>query len=190
MFGHEQIYHLARCYDLAFGFRDVGAECDTLTALVARHAQRPLASVLELAAGPARHAREFARRGLAATALDASPAMCGYARHCAQRDAVSVTTLCADMVEFAHPQRFDLALLAMDSISYLLDNDTVLRHLRCVAAHLLPGGLYVLEASHPRDAFCRWCAPAAVSTSSNGWAHWPRRCRAATTPRRCAWWRC
>lgn len=153
MHGHEQIYHLARCYDVAFGFRNVDAECDTLTALVARHAQRPLASVLELAAGPARHAREFARRGVSATALDASPAMCNYARHCAHRGGVTLATVCADMVDFAHPQRFDLALLAMDSISYLLDNDTVLRHLNCVAAHLLPGGLHVLEVSHPRDAF-------------------------------------
>lgn len=63
MHGHEQIYHLARCYDVAFGFRNVDAECDTLTALVARHAQRPLASVLELAAGPARPATRASLRG-------------------------------------------------------------------------------------------------------------------------------
>jgi len=36
-------------------------------------------SVLELAAGPAEHARELGRRGLRATALDWSAAMCGYA---------------------------------------------------------------------------------------------------------------
>jgi len=150
---HAQVYHQARCYDVAFGFRDVAAECDTLAALVARHAGRPVAAMLELAAGPARHAREFARRGAAATALDAVPAMCDYALERAGLDGVDLTAVDADMVEFRLAQRFDLAVLLMDSASYLLDNDAVLRHLRCVAAHLADGGLYVLEMSHPRDAF-------------------------------------
>ena len=56
-------------------------------------------------------------------------------------------------ISFHLPQRFDLAVLLMDSASYLLDNDAVLRHLACVAAHLYEGGLYVLEMGHPRDAF-------------------------------------
>ena len=150
---HRLIYHQARCYDVAFGFRDVAAECDSLAALLARHAGRPAAAMLELAAGPARHALEFARRGAAATALDAAPAMCDYALERAAHAGVHLKAVCADMVDFQLAQRFDLAVLLMDSASYLLDNDAVLRHLRCVAAHLADGGLYVLEMSHPRDAF-------------------------------------
>jgi SAM-dependent methyltransferase len=152
---HHRIYDRARCYDVAFGFRDVAAECDTLAALVARHGagQRGPAAVLELAAGPARHAREFARRSVAATALDAAPAMCDYALACAGSDGVPIKAVCADMVDFQLGQHFDLAMLLMDSASYLLDNDAVLHHLDCVAAHLADGGLYVLEMSHPRNSF-------------------------------------
>lgn len=150
---HQHIYDQARCYDVAFGFRDVAAECDTLAALVARHAGRPLASVLELAAGPAQHAREFARRGAHATALDALPAMRDHALRRATQDGVALTAVCADMIDFHLSPRVDLAVLLMDSASYLLDNDAVLRHLRCVAGHLADAGLYVLEMSHPRDAF-------------------------------------
>ena len=133
----------------------MAAECDTLAALVARHGagQRGPAAVLELAAGPARHAREFARRSVKATALDVAPAMCGYALACAGSDGVPIEAVCADMVDFQLGQRFDLAMLLMDSASYLLDNDAVLHHLDCVAAHLTDGGLYVLEMSHPRDSF-------------------------------------
>ncbi|MDO9355748.1 MAG: class I SAM-dependent methyltransferase, partial [Solirubrobacteraceae bacterium] len=76
--GHPLIYQHARCYDIAFAFRDIAVECDTLEAIALRHLGRPVASVLELAAGPARHAREFARRGVSATALDNSAAMCAY----------------------------------------------------------------------------------------------------------------
>ncbi len=150
---HSHIYHQARCYDVAFGFRNVAAECDTLAGLVARHGGRPVASVLELAAGPARHAREFARRGATATALDAAPAMHGYALARAAEDGVALSAVCADMCNFQIAGHFDLAVLLMDSASYLLDNTTVLRHLHCVAAHLAEGGLYVLEMSHPREAF-------------------------------------
>ena len=112
-----------------------------------------MGSVLELAAGPARHAREFARRGALATALDAVPAMNTYALARAQADGVALHTVCSDMTDFHLSQRFDVAVLLMDSASYLLDNDAVLRHLACVAAHLCEGGLYVLEMGHPRDAF-------------------------------------
>lgn len=161
--GHPRIYQHARCYDVAFGFRDVAAECDTLAELMARHAAPALGAVLELASGPARHAREFARRGAAATALDSAPAMLDYALGCAARDGVPLATACADMGDFRLARRFDLAVLLMDSASYLLDNAAVLRHLGCVAGHLAEGGLYVLEMSHPRDAF-------GVGTSAD--THW------------------
>jgi hypothetical protein len=62
----------------------------------------------------ARHAREFARCGATATALDAVQPMPDYALECARDDGVALT---------------------------------------CVAAQLAPGGLYVIEMSHPRDAF-------------------------------------
>lgn len=150
---HHRIYEHARCYDIAFGFRDVAAECDALAALAARHSGRPVARMLELAAGPARHAREFAHRGAAATALDASPAMLDYALERAAHDGAPLQALCADMCAFRLPHRVDLAVLLMDSASYLLDNDAVLRHLDCVAEALADDGLYVLEMSHPRDAF-------------------------------------
>ena len=150
---HRQVYRRARCYDVAFSFRDVPAECETLLALGERHLGRAPASVLELAAGPARHAREFVRRGLAATALDSAPEMLEYAAGLAAQHGLALHTACVDMTAFTLPQRFDLAVLLLDSSSYLLDNATVLRHLACVARHLNPGGLYVLEMSHPRDAF-------------------------------------
>jgi Methyltransferase domain len=150
---HRRTYELPRIYDVAFGFRDVAAECDALAAMLLRHGGGAPGAVLELAAGPARHARAFARRGARATALDAEPAMIKYAAEGARADGVALQTVCADMTGFSLARRFDLAVLLMDSASYLLDNDAVLRHLRCVADHLVDGGLYVLEMGHPRDAF-------------------------------------
>ena len=160
---HQQIYQRARCYDVAFSFRDVAAECEALLSIATRHLGRAPTSVLELAAGPARHAREFARCGLAAVALDRVPEMLDYASALAAQDGLALQVACADMCAFTLPQRVDLAVLLMDSSSYLLDNDAALRHLACVARHLSPGGVYVLEMSHPRDTF-------GVGTTNN--THW------------------
>jgi SAM-dependent methyltransferase len=148
-----KIYELARYYDIAFGFRDVPAECDFLEALARRYHGRELRSFLELAAGPARHALEFAKRGVRAAALDSAQHMLDYAMDNARQQQLDIDCICADMVSFRLPQIYDVAALLMDSAAYLLDNDAVLKHLACVAEHLAESGLYVLEMTHPRDVF-------------------------------------
>jgi len=89
--------------------------------------------------------------------------MLDYASALAAREGVSLEVACADMVDFTLSRRFDVVVLLMDSSSYLLDNDSVLRHLDCVAWHLTPGGVCVLEMSHPWDGF-------GVGASNN--PHW------------------
>lgn len=153
MDSHTQTYRHAPYYDIAFSFRDLPAECDALCTWALQHGLGPVGSMLELAAGPARHAREFARRGVRATALDQSEAMSAYARSAARAEGVELEVVTADMTDFSLPQSVDLILLPMDSVSYLLDNDAMLAHLAAVGRHLKPGGLYVLEMCHPRDIF-------------------------------------
>ena len=153
MSNHTELYRRAELYDVAFDFRDIAAECDFLEAVCRRVLGRSPANVLELAAGPARHLLEFARRGVRVTGVDLSPAMVRYGRALAAEAKVPIRYRCGDMVEFSLGERFDLAMLLMDSASYLLDNGAVLAHLASVADHLTDGGVYILEISHPRDMF-------------------------------------
>ncbi|TYB41560.1 class I SAM-dependent methyltransferase [Actinomadura chibensis] len=160
------IYDDPWAYELACAFRDVPAEVDALLGWYAEHAadtdHAPApgraapsgtgpATVLELAAGPAEHAREFARRGVAATALDLNPRMCAYASREAAREGVAVDVVEGDMTRLDLGRRFDLAVTMLDSTSHLMTLDAMVAHLRGVAAHLSPGGLYIVEMSHPRD---------------------------------------
>jgi len=149
---HGDFYERALLYDVAFGFKDVPRECDVLADLCRTVVGRPPLSFLELAAGPACHAREFARRGLRSTALDLSEAMAAYGRAEAAEGA-PFTYVVADMTDFRLTPPVDLAAILMDSTAYLLDNDQVLRHLAAVADALVDGGCYVLEMSHPRDVY-------------------------------------
>lgn len=142
------IYDDPAAYELSCAFRDVPAEVDALLRWSARHGRTP-ETVLELAAGPAEHAREFARRGLRATALDLSPAMCA---HAAAR-APELTVVQADMTDFELPERFDLIVTMLDSTAHLHTLDAMAAHLVRAAAHLAEGAVYVLEMSHPGDRF-------------------------------------
>jgi SAM-dependent methyltransferase len=155
------IYDEPELYELACAYRDIPAEVTALQAWFAAHftGGPGVGSVLELAAGPAEHARELAKRGLRAAALDWSAAMCAYAARQAEAAGVALQTVEADMRDFrvAGPDggvaRFDAAVTMLNSVCHLFTLDDLVRHLTAVRAHLVPGGLYVVELAHPADFF-------------------------------------
>ena len=150
---HQAFYRQALYYDIAFAYRDVPTEVSFFEGAFDRHAGRPLQSVLELASGPGYHAIEHARRGVRAVGLDLSPEMIQILRDKARDAAVEVQGVVADMRRFNLGFPVDLALNLLTSISYLLSNDDISEHFGTVAAHLNPGGIYIVENNHPRDFF-------------------------------------
>jgi SAM-dependent methyltransferase len=167
------IYDEPELYELACAYRDIPAEVTALLAWCATHfsGDAPDAgadgarvrSVIELAAGPAEHARELARRGLRVAALDRSPAMCAYAAAQAKAAGVDVDVVEGDMRDFAvvyagsapgeGPVGFDAAITMLNSACHLFTLDDLVRHLIAVRASLVPGGLYIVELAHPADFF-------------------------------------
>jgi SAM-dependent methyltransferase len=161
------IYDVPELYELACAYRDIPAEVTALQAWFATHfagagavgAGAAVGSVLELAAGPAEHARELARRGVHATALDWSAAMCGYAAGQAKAAGVPLDVVEADMRDFrvtapdGGQVMFDAAITMLNSACHLFTLDDLVRHLTAVRAHLVAGGLYIVELAHPADFF-------------------------------------
>lgn len=146
---HDQLYQRAVYYDIALQ-RDVSREAAFIPAVFERHTGRSLASILDIACGPGYHARALARRGVQATGLDYSPGMITLAREYAAQDGVDVAWLQADMRDFRLDAPVDMAICMFDGVDALLTNDDFLRHLRTVAANLNPGGLYLVDCTHPR----------------------------------------
>jgi len=168
------IYDEPGLYQLACAYRDVPAEVSALLSWCGKHWQGGRdrggtgndggpRSVLELAAGPAEHALELARRGFRASALDRSAAMCGYAAAQAKAAGLELDVVEADMRDFSIEGRFDLAITMLNSLCHLFTLDDLVRHLTAVAAHLVPGGLYIAELAHPADYF------APVPRTSSEW---------------------
>jgi len=146
------IYDEPEFYEAACAYRDVPAEVDALLRWSSKHHEPPR-SVLELAAGPAEHARNLARRGLQVTALDLNLAMCARARELAAAAGIPLTVVQADMRDFALPGPVDLAITMLNSLCHLFTLDDMLRHLGAVGRHLERNGLYIMELAHPADYF-------------------------------------
>jgi len=148
------IYDEPEFYEAACAYRDVPSEVDALLRWFGRHHEPGSGlpgPVLELAAGPAEHARSLASRGLDVTALDLNPAMCARAGSLAEKAALKLTVVQADMRDFSLPGRYDLAITMLNSLCHLFSLDDMVRHLTAVGRHLDAGGLYVMELAHPAD---------------------------------------
>lgn len=150
---HNQFYAKAKYYDVAFNFKNVSEENQTIIDVFRQHNRVDPKSFLDIAAGPATNAIEMAKRGVVAIALDYSQEMVDYGIKSAEKAEVNLKYLRGDMRNFKLSQKVDLAAIFMDSTSYLITNDDVISHLKSVAESLNSKGLYILEMSHPRDVF-------------------------------------
>lgn len=150
---HIDFYSKAKFYDIAFSFKNVSQENQTILDVFQKHAGCEALSFLDIAAGPASNAIEMALRGLRAVALDFSPEMVKYGLEKSKEHGVSLQYLKGDMKNFELQAKVDLATIFMDSTSYLLTNEDMVVHLQAVARNLNENGIYFLEMSHPRDVF-------------------------------------
>lgn len=166
-----RIYSMPALYDLAFGYRNFEHEVDFLLYAHEQFAGSPATSVLELAAGPARHSLGALllddgsiRR---ATALDSSPEMVHYGKDLASHELgeaiASFQYLEGDMRNFNLTQTHDTAWILLGSLQHMTSNDDVLACFRNVHNALNQGGTLILELPHPRETFSM------VECTRNGW---------------------
>lgn len=167
------VYEWPEAYELAYAFRDVAGEVSFALELARRSLGRSAQSAVELGAGPACHARELARRGLRAVALDIEPGAADYVRSIAPE----VETVTADLRAFRLAEPVDLALCPLGTFAYLLTDDDQRAALAAAHDNLTPGGLLVLELL-PIDAYrgapagwtvCRGEREVRVEASATRW---------------------
>lgn len=153
-------YAVPQYYDIIFD-ADTKLEGDFLEAVHRRHGTGPGRRVLEPACGSGRLLAALARRGHRVTGFDASPAMLSYAARRMRRRGLAAHLSHQRMESFHYGGRFDLAFNLVSTFKYLLTEADAEAHLRCVAASLRRGGLYVLgfhltDYDHQRCQRERW----------------------------------
>ena len=154
----KEFYENARAYDIAFQDREFDTECNFLEWALKKHGKVKLKkdekkSFIELACGPARHAREMAKRGWKTSALDLSKEMVAFAGKEAEEEGLKINAIEADMTKFKLKKPVMLAATLMESISHLVTNEQMISHLKSVAKNLTSGGVYIIEMTHPMFYF-------------------------------------
>lgn len=157
----NNLYQRAIYYDIVFK-RDVTSEIDFLHELYTRLNDRSPQSLLDLACGPAYHARNFAGRGLRAVGLDLRDEMLRFAADQAAAEGVTgIEWIAADMRYLNLEKPVDIALNAFDGIDCLTGNDDLIDHFKAISACLNPGGLYIIDVSPLRytsySHYKPWC---------------------------------
>jgi len=148
---HSRIYSLPLYYDIAFDFRHIPRQSDFLEEVFRDITGRELESILDLGCGPGYYVEEFAKRGKRSTGIDISPEMIEYARRKISGQHLTTELIVGDFLDFSLHDPVDMAILMLDSASYILTNDSFIKHLECVASNLNHGGLYFIEFPHPAD---------------------------------------
>lgn len=140
-------------YDAAFSYRDYRAERDFLIACARRFGARGVQRVLEWACGPARHLEAFAELGIACAGVDGSAAMIAYAERTVgvRAAAPGMPFFRADLDERPGVPPVDLSFVPLSAIHQLTTQAALESHLRLAAQALSPGGVHVIEATHPVD---------------------------------------
>nr|MDQ3554792.1 class I SAM-dependent methyltransferase [Chloroflexota bacterium] len=138
---------LARYYDL-----DLLDDPDDLT-LYEALAQRCGGAILELGAGSGRLAVALAAQGHSVTAVDNDPAMMQRARGAWQRSGSersgSLQLVEGDMLDLDLPHRFDLVILALNTLLLLGERARQQAAMRTMARHLSREGRAVVDVWLP-----------------------------------------
>ena len=137
------LYDYPRYYDLVFG-SDWKPEFDFLRQVFAKFAGGRVHRVFEPACGTGRLLFRLGQAGYVVSGLDLNPRAVEYCNRRLARHGLPPAALVGDMSAFRLPRKVDAAFNMINSFRHLLSEHEALGHLRCVAAALRRGGLYIL----------------------------------------------
>src|SRR5579871_2287093 len=106
-------------------------------------------TALELGCGTGRLLVPLLDAGARVVGVDSNATMLGIARERLALYADRVTLVEGDMRRFALEQRFDLAIVGLNTFMHLLTLDDQLECLRCIRRHMRPAGTLLLDLANP-----------------------------------------
>jgi len=130
----------ARYYDRIYAFKDYAAEASKVRAIVEEELGTGGRRLLDVACGTGLHVERL-KAHFDAEGLDLSPELLEVSR---ERNP-EVTHYLADMRTFELDARFDVVTCLFSSIGYMTTVDDLRRAVERMAAHLVLGGLLIVE---------------------------------------------
>src|SRR5262245_38671951 len=133
--------HTAQYYDTVFlAMKDYGAEADTLTAIIHQYRRSTGNRLLDVACGTGFHL-SYLKQHFQVEGLDLDEQLLAIAR---QRNP-GIPLHHADMTDFNLGCTFDVVTCLFSAIGYVKTLDNLSRAVQCMAQHLAPGGVLLIE---------------------------------------------
>jgi SAM-dependent methyltransferase len=129
-----------RYYDKIYASKDYQAEAQRLIAFIRENLHSGGNQLLDVACGTGHHI-EYLKEHFAVEGLDISEELLEVAR---QRNP-GVLFHQADMIHFELGKRFDVVTCLFSSIGYARTIENLKRAVNCMAQHVVPGGVVVIE---------------------------------------------
>ena len=108
-----------------------------------------IGKILEIGAGTGRITIPLLKQGLNVTALDIAPKMLEILKEKAQKENLTVRTVCADMRRFELRKRFDAIIITFRAFQDMYLVDDQLRALKTIKKHLKPNGILIFDVYTP-----------------------------------------
>jgi SAM-dependent methyltransferase len=133
--------HTAQYYDTIYlAMKDYGAEVATLTTFIHQYCQFPGNRLLDVACGTGLHLA-YLKQHFQVEGLDLDEQLLAIAR---QRNP-EVPLHHADMIDFDLGRTFDIVTCLFSAIGYVKTLANLSQAIQCMAQHLIPGGVLLIE---------------------------------------------
>src|SRR5215470_13672837 len=133
--------HTAQYYDTIYlSMKDYGAEAETLTAFIHQYRRSTGNRLLDVACGTGLHL-SYLKQHFQVEGLDLDEQLLAIAR---QRNP-DVSLHQADMTDFTLGRTFDIVTCLFSAIGYVKTLENLSRTVQCMAHHLTPGGVLLIE---------------------------------------------
>ena len=130
----------ARYYDQIYAFKDYAAEAQRLAEIIGPRLRSGGRRLLDVACGTGQHVAHL-KAHFEVAGLDLQPEFLEIAR----QHNPGIPFYLGDMVDFDLGRRFDAVTCLFSSIGYVQTLENLARAVACMAGHLLPGGVLVVE---------------------------------------------
>lgn len=146
----QSIYDFPKYYDLVYG-SDWKAECIFLKACFEKYATGDVKRLFEPACGTGRLLYRFGKKDYFVSGIDLNEKAIKYCNRRLEKHEMSGRAFVGDMTNFnvdaldeKTDEKFDASFNTINSFRHLNSHQAAVDHLKCMAAALRPGGLYVL----------------------------------------------
>jgi SAM-dependent methyltransferase len=130
-------------------------ELDFIEYAFSNYATRPISKVLDIACGNGRHLLGLAKQGYECTGIDYTPENIQIAKENANRENISINLLQGDSTQLNYEDEFD-AILAINVLHLLPNDNDVLKCLGMIHSALRSGGILVCNIGNPFYESERW----------------------------------